>query len=346
MDLFWGVVGAAIIGWTMVEALWTIVSVSGAGPATDRWTRALWRLAVMLRTRVGHAGSLVPVGPVILIATLLVWIATLWLGYFLVFSVCPDEIINSDTKIPATTWDRVYYTGFTLFTLGTGDFVALTTRYRVLSAFASLNGLFLVTLVITYMVPVLQAVVVKRQLGAVIHGLGETPYAIIANAWNGKDLSALDTPLHELSSSIAIHAERHLAYPVLHYFQADSARHSFALQFASYAEAIELIDAFVPEEAQPPRLRMITARDVSEGFLEVVGREFFVRTADDAPPLPDPKPLAAAGLPIRPVTEGFAALDRRADYRRRLRSLLRSEGRDWDEVYQSDANQDDANENE
>ena len=73
-------------------------------------------------------------------------------------------VVCSTTKHPAEWPETIYFVGYTLTTLGTGDFVPSGTWWDLLSVLATFSGLALVTLSITYAIPVIQAVAQKRTL--------------------------------------------------------------------------------------------------------------------------------------------------------------------------------------
>ncbi len=154
------------------------------------------------------------------------WIALLWLGWWLLFTAHPASIVHSSTGAVASATERVYFIGFTLFTLGNGDFVPTGRTLAGGDGAGLIERPLFVTLSITYLTPVLSATMDKRQLAAVIHDLGVTPTEIVANSWDGE---GFDDLMSQLSLSIGpklhLHAERHLAYPVLHYFHSRDPEH-------------------------------------------------------------------------------------------------------------------------
>jgi len=112
-----------------------------------------------------------------------------------------------------------YFTGFLVVTLGTGDFVASTSWWRVLTDVAAFSGLFLVTLAITYLTSVVSAVVARRTLAIHVNALGGSATDILARGWDGERFSPGFTQhLVMLTDKLTMSAEQHLAYPVLHYF--------------------------------------------------------------------------------------------------------------------------------
>lgn len=120
MMLFQLLLGAALVSWANVEAFWTVLSLQGGGPATGWVTRGVWAVCLRLPRPVLH--PLMPgIGTTIVMLTLSLWIALLWLGWWVLFSADPSSVDESITKQPVGGWGRFYFTGFTVFTLGVGD---------------------------------------------------------------------------------------------------------------------------------------------------------------------------------------------------------------------------------
>ncbi|MDP9023304.1 MAG: ion channel, partial [Actinomycetota bacterium] len=143
------VVGTAVVVVTVFDAFATTLSPSTrAGPVTSRMNAVLWRLA-RRASRSNVAIPLVVAGPLLLVTTAMVWIGGLWLGWTLLFAADPNAVVSDPGGIPADLSGRVFYTGYTLFTLGLGNYVPQGAVWEVLSAVALINGLVLVTMSIT-----------------------------------------------------------------------------------------------------------------------------------------------------------------------------------------------------
>jgi hypothetical protein len=107
----------------------------------------------------------------------------------------------------------------------------------------SVTGVGLITLSLAWLLPVVSAVVQKRALAATISTLGETPQDIVVRAWNGRDLGNLDLHLLPLIAEFNLLAQRHLAFPVIHYFQSSDHRTAIGPQVAGLDDALTLIEA-------------------------------------------------------------------------------------------------------
>ena len=69
------------------------------------------------------------------------------------------------------------FTGYTLSTLGNGDFKPGTSFWRIYTVIISLSGLSILTIAITYLVQVLTAEISKRRLSIYIATLGYPKYS-------------------------------------------------------------------------------------------------------------------------------------------------------------------------
>lgn len=312
---------------TFLDALWTTIAPRGAGPITKGIGRGLWSLGIRIhRSREGGAhGLLTLAGPLLLITALLTWVAGLWGGWLLVFSAEPATVLTSLTKEPASFVERVYYVGFVLFTLGTGDYVPAAGAWQVLSNLASLSGLVVVTLSITYVLPVVSAVVAKRQLAGSIHSLGRRPEELVQRCWDGAGFGGLDQHLPALASALETHSQRHLAYPVLHYFHSDDRHTALGPALAVLDDGLLLLSHGVAPDVRPAPAVLAPARSTVESFLGTL-HESFIRGASSPPPSPHLGSLRDAGIPVVQPKEFDAAVAETSHRRKLLLGFVQDSG--------------------
>lgn len=328
--------GSALVVWANVEAFWTVLSLQGGGPVTGWMTRGVWAGCLRLPRPVLH--RLMPgIGTTIVMLTLTLWIALLWLGWWVLFSAdpgSPGSVVESITKQPVSGWGRFYFVGFTVFTLGVGDYVASTDAWRVATAIASGSGLILITLSVTYLVPVVSAVTGKRRVAGTIAGLGTTPHELVLHAWDGQGFDGLAQPLSSLQSDIEDIKQKHGAYPVLHYFHSRVRREQIALGLATLDEAIQLLRSGVAEQARP-RWMLHEPTRAAIGELLFMLQNDFVPPASEPPPVTSLGPLREAGVPVVTDEQYDAAMRRERDRRRRLRGFVQDAGWSWRDVLET-----------
>lgn len=322
--------GALFVAVALLDALWTTIVPRGAGPLTKRIARGWWAASLWVhRRRPGGAhGLLALAGPAILVVGFSAWVLLLWAGWTLLFSADPGAVVDAGSKAPAELWARVYYVGFVLFTLGTGDYVPAGASWQVASAAASLSGLFVVTLAITYVISVVSAVAEKRQLAGAIHALGSSAPEIVAQAWDGSGFDGLDQHLPPLGKQLELHHQRHLAYPVLHYFHSTERRAALGPAVAAFDDALLLLSEAVAEDARPAPAVVDPPRRAVSAFLSRLG-EAFVEPAGEAPPPPATDALRCAGIPL---ASEYGAGPGDARRRKLLRGLVEDGGWPWDDA--------------
>ena len=323
------VAGSALVVLVLLDALLTTLAAgAGAGPLTNLLTRSAWRASLAAHRRDHEGSRLRYAGTVLLLLTVLVWVLVLWLGWTLVL-LGSGAVESSQTTQQAGVADVVYYAGFTLFTLGVGDFVATTPGWRVVTAAASYNGLFLVTLGITYLLSVVGAAVDRRAMAVRIHALGHSSEQIVARGWTGQSFSsAFVQQLVALSGDIATLAEKHLAYPVLHYFHSGGRDAAASLAIAHLDGAMLLLREGVDVDARPDDSATAPVRELIDRYLTTVGTSVVVNRSE-APRAPSLAPLAAAGLPVVDADRFAEAVAREHDRRRTLLQLVHNDGWSW-----------------
>jgi hypothetical protein len=90
-------------------------------------------------------------GAVILVSILINWLL-LWLSASLLFISQPDSLMNVETNSPTTVVNKIFYTGYTLSTLGLGDMEPEGNFWDILTAILSFTGLILISIAITYLI--------------------------------------------------------------------------------------------------------------------------------------------------------------------------------------------------
>lgn len=324
-----GIAGIALVMFTFVDALWTTLSQQGAGPFSKRMSRAVWRAGMALTRQWSSSALTRSIGTFALMAAALAWVGMLWAGWVLVFSAEPGVVVRGATGAPADLASRIYFVGYTLFTLGLGTYEPVGPGWEITTAVATFTGLFLVTLTISYLVPVLSAVVSKRSLATALCTLGDTPSDILRRAWNGEDFSALEQVLPTFVPLLNQHAHQHLAYPVIHYFHDPAPEVSLGLPLSRLSEALDVLACGVHESARPSELVLGSARGSIRGFLSTLEGAYIHTDGSPPPPPEDRGLLAHLGVPLLAEPEYRARVADCSDARCLLVALLSDTDKTW-----------------
>ncbi|MDG4832511.1 potassium channel family protein [Solwaraspora sp. WMMD1047] len=234
-----------------------------------------------------------------------------------------------DSGSPAGGWSRFYFAGFSIFTLGVGDYVPGTASAQIATNFAVLSGLFLITLGITYLMQVVSAVVDKRTIAGHIAALGTDPVDILRRNWDGTRFSPMfEQHLTSLTPEVIRLGERHLAYPVLHYFHAET-RTKAAPAGLTVLDGVVLI---LRVGVHPKHRADIAAVEpLGWALRELVSTLTgpFISPVEEPAALPGFDDLASAGLPVTDADTYARAVADCRDHRVRLWGWCVSDG--WDD---------------
>lgn len=323
--------GVAIILLVVYDAFVTTISVvSAGGPVTHRLGRGLWRLLRRLG-RGPRSPLLAAAGPVTVSAILLAWLVGLWAGWTLVFSAHPDAVVHTDTSTAADPWSRVYFAGYALYTLGLGDFAPQGAPWQVLTAVATINGFMLMTMTVSYLIPVVMALSDRRQQGMLLYGLGPRAQDLLLLGWDGRSFADLDPRLHDLAPMVGQLAQKYLSYPVLHFFHSPERSTAVEPGLVALDEALLVLEHGVEEQLRPPPPTLAPLRAALDRFAELVADEFSGEASREPPP-PDVEVLRRAGVPAVDASALRSAVAERSTHRRRLRALLIDARWGWEDA--------------
>jgi hypothetical protein len=167
-------------------------------------------------------------------------------------------------------------------------------------------GLGLVTLAITYLVPVVQAANARRSVARQITRLGSTPAGIVDRCWRPPSVKVLADAATDLLPRLELLTEQHLTYPVLHYLHSIDVATAFAPRVAALHQSMVMVAT--SEASADDRLRFELLREAIED-------------------LTDTFPV---GERSSESTTSSSADD--VDARGRLPELVRRDGWDWSAV--------------
>lgn len=311
--------GAVVLLVTFTDLFWTVVTVgAGGGPLSRRTSALVWSLALRLHARRPSHRRLRAIGVGVLVATPLAWALLLWCGWSLLFLPGAETVVDR-TGSPVTGWDRVYFAGYTVFTLGYGDLVPGTTPAQVASGIATLMGFSLVPLGITYLVPVVQAATTQRALARELYTVAPTPDDVVRTVLDDGSSGALATQIPSLIGKLSSLGEQHLTYPVLLFAHSTEPEAALWPRLAALSDGLALALTKLPGD------------DELAGALHALDRSLQMAVRTVAGPLDldvEPPPLPSDELPD-PVQEALAG---RSDERALLRLLVARDGWRWDEA--------------
>ncbi|MCP9200544.1 potassium channel family protein [Gramella sp. GC03-9] len=327
---FYFIVGVILYFAIVLDILQTTLSMQGGGWITSKFSHHFWKFFLAISGRNGKSKVLAHTGYFLLIFIVLIWVLILWASLILILSAYPGSILDSTTQMPTNIWQKVYYSGFTISTLGMGDFVPSTNVWRIITSIYSFTGLILLTMSVTYFIPVLSAVIDQRKLGIKLSTLGSSPEEIVINGWNGKDFNCLLRKIDNISDLIIKYSQQHRAYPVIHYFHNVKEKNAIILQLAKLYEALSILSVHVKEEIRPEENDLKPLVIAFENYFEVLAEVTHISTGKSVPPLPGRNKLIEKQLVLDLQNYDFSEdvnLNRKI-----FKTLVHQDGWDWKQV--------------
>lgn len=331
MSILLLLLGLALLILVTSDVLITTLSFMGGGFLTNRFSSGLWKLALRIHRHKTNHHLLEIVGSLLLVGMVLLWFFLTWVAWSLIFCSFDNAIVNASNQQPASIWGRIYFTAYTITTLGRGDYQPNSVVWHLLTALASANGFFLITLSITYLFPVVSAVTQKRSLALYISTLGGTAEEILARAWNGKNFGQLNQHLIALAPMLAKLGEQHLTYPILHYFHGQERSRSFSLSIVALDEALTLLQYAVAPKVPIDSASLNSLRRASTAFLKTL-KSVYLQPASQNPKLPYLEFIRTQNIPLIDNSEFLEATSHIHKRRQLLLALVKNDGWTWDAV--------------
>jgi hypothetical protein len=326
-----GLFGIALVLLILSDVLWTTLRLEGAGLLTSWTTTFLWRLSLKL-TRTHRSLGLA--GFLIVLFVIPLWISLLWTGWTLVLGMDPHAVVHDVTGRPSRFWERLYLVAANGVTFGTSEFRPQGAGWHAVATVAAGSGFFLATLVITYLLPLVEAVQRRRELAVCISTLGSTPEEILLRAWDGKGgFGSLPEHLMGLTQPMVGLSQSHLNYPVLHCFHSRDRDSAIAPMAAVLDECLTLIEGIDPE-LRPDPTAVYPLRQAVQRLLSTL-QEAHLEAEKVAPPAPHLDGLRQAGIKTLDDEDFLGLVDPLQKRRRLLLGLVEQEGWRWDDVVEA-----------
>jgi hypothetical protein len=328
--VFFAVLGGLLALLVFGDIVLTALHLKGGGPFSNGLIQLMWRALLRLHRRKPSHGFLSYGGLSLILGTILGWVILYWTGWTLIFSADPFAVTKATTGSPGDLLDRIYFVGFTMTTLGVGDFTPGQGVWQVLTVVLAGSSFFLLTMVITYLLPLNATFVEKRNVATALSSIGRTPSELLFRLQRfGAD--GMAQHLIPMSTEISGLSQKHLAYPALYFFHSSRPEYSYPVMLSVLDEFLTLVLFGASPEARKQF-------QVLEPLYENIGKyldtleDAFIRPASQTPAALNLDLLRESGVPTLPEEQyhqNMADLEKR---RRLLFGLVRFAGWTWDDI--------------
>lgn len=227
-------VGIALIITTLVDVFCSLVRTPlRAGPFTTLGERIVCRGLYRVFRRTGQRNMLASIGPASVASRAFMVLLGLFAGWSAILFADPTWVVLAKTGEPVGGWERLYFVGYSISTLGLGDVVPNAIPARLATVGASLTGFTVITFVVGSISP-LSDVIADRNAVTALMTAHQDARKAGASAGDALDdvLDQIVSPLIRLANSVE-------TLPVQHRMHAERERYALSVALDRLCSTIE-----------------------------------------------------------------------------------------------------------
>jgi Ion channel len=322
--------GIVVLLWTLLDVFRTLV-MPRAARGRVRLSRILfqpmwrpWRwIGLRRKTVQARERVLAAAAPFFFLVLLVGWVSLALVGYTLI--LWSPAFVDGMGRSDGSFADAMYFSGTSLFTLGSGSGVAVGWT-RAVAVVAGATGLGLFAVVIAYL-PVLYQAFNRREVGVLLLDAraGSPPSGpeLLHRMGSAGAASSLPVLFAEWERWVADVLESHMSYPILTLFRSPHDNTSWVTSLGSVLDAATLMITSVDDDPDE-RAKLLYGTGVHAVedlfyYFQLTDRESIIQRDEFEDVLQDMKD---DGFPIRPVDDAFARFtEKRAKYAPRLDAI-------------------------
>lgn len=228
---------------------------SGRGVLRKPLESAVWhafRWAARLARGRAQRNVLAYCGPAQIAVLLGAWFLVLVVGWALIYQPALGSGIVSGDGHTDTGWTTaIYYSGFLITTLGTGDYVPATGLWRILAIVETASGFVTISMIITYFLNVYGNLTTRNAFAlGVYHRTAQTDDAarFVANLVDDADLPDARGYVSDTATVLREVLQSHLSYPVLRYFHYRDTYYALPRMLLTLLDARSLIGSAIDQQ--------------------------------------------------------------------------------------------------
>ncbi|AFZ32271.1 Ion transport 2 domain protein [Gloeocapsa sp. PCC 7428] len=276
------VVGTGLVVLALADIYMTVLYPRGErGIISVPLARGLWQVFRFSAGFVRKRDRILSyMGPTLLVATIAMWVLLLVVGFALIYwSALGTEIQMEGKETPTDFATAIYYSGYSLVTLGTGDITPQTGTYRLLMILESILGFSVFTVTLTFLQSVYNQLMQRNIFALSLHHrTGRTADAAVMLARMGSS-GSFDSSTHQDLTNIAQNLlnllESNHSYPALGYFRLQESYYALARVIFLAMDTVTLIKSALDENSY----HSLVASAAVEG-LEESGMQFLAELSE------------------------------------------------------------------
>lgn len=275
--MFYQILGVGIILLTLVDVYLTVLyprtgkSVISLQICQYTWELFRWLSHLPFKR---SKNILAYCGPTLLLVIVVFWVLAMTLGFaLLIWPALGNGIQASQGQTPQDFATALYYSGFTLTTLGVGDLVPKTAFWRLVTVSEAAIGFSIITASLTYLLSVYNALTRRNTFAlSLYHRLptqADAATLLVRLKGYGKFEPAM-SEISTMSRDLLYLLESHHAYPILHYFRFREAYYSLARMALISLDLVTLIKTGLDPQVYQPLIDSAAVNELHNGSCDLL----------------------------------------------------------------------------
>ncbi|MCR2814850.1 FUSC family protein [Microbacterium jiangjiandongii] len=301
MEVFWIVLGIAVLAATLLDVFLTVLNYDEAGLFVHRVVRWEWLLIRAVTRRIRRRWrpmALRQVTGLLIVASILWWVSGIILGFsFIYYGAMLTGALQISAGVPQDYWGALYLSVGQFSTVGVDNISPGGPVLDLLTVSEAMINVLLLSFIIAFLSNVYGVVQSLRALSSNFFHAGHgvvAPVDTLAPFFPDGQARGLDGQLGAIADSLGAYSDGLSQNPVAYYFQ--SGRDQFSLPFSLYMTSgvIGALRWGLPTGSDPAKEPALAR--LSEQFLDLrmALLRMLHRTAPQNPPPVTPEQFAAA----------------------------------------------------
>lgn len=215
-------------------------------------------------------------GATVVIVIVVVWVCALTLGFaVLVWPALGSGIQASQGDTPTDFATALYYSGYTITTLGIGDLVPKSNWWRMITVLEAALGFSVITATITYLLSVYGALTRRNAFALSLYHRstnGADAVQLLVQLKGFGHFEMATQTISDITRDMLFLLESHHAYPVLHYFRFREAKYSLARIALICLDLATLINTALHPKPYQPLIHSSAVTELENGGLDLLNQ--------------------------------------------------------------------------